>query len=138
LPHVPGDPRRVVDCHSEEGNLEQILGPTNPFHNFWVRQFDVCISQARSSGELIFECRHERRVLPDSQPIERIQPSCDLSPTQSAPIVSESSATMSFNLSIYNENTKKAVPYNVTHVKVDPSVKEIRNVAFEIVTRWSK
>ncbi len=34
------------------------------------------------------------------------------------------------NVFIYNENTKGDIPNDVTHVKVDPSVKEIRDKAF--------
>jgi hypothetical protein len=32
---------------------------------------------------------------------------------------------------IYNEDTKRNIPLNVTHVKVDPSVKEIGDHAFQ-------
>jgi hypothetical protein len=36
---------------------------------------------------------------------------------------------------IYNEDTKDAMPKNVTHVKVDPSVKKIHARAFQYC--WS-
>jgi hypothetical protein len=35
------------------------------------------------------------------------------------------------NVFIYNEDTKGDIPRNVTHVKVDPSVKEIDDEAFD-------
>jgi hypothetical protein len=38
----------------------------------------------------------------------------------------------SYDVFIYNEDTKDAIPNNVTHVKVDPSVKEIHACAFRI------
>jgi hypothetical protein len=34
------------------------------------------------------------------------------------------------NVFIYSKDTKDAIPKNVTHVKVDPSVKEIHDEAF--------
>jgi hypothetical protein len=35
------------------------------------------------------------------------------------------------NVFIYNKDTKDAIPRNVTHVRVDPSVKEIHDTAFQ-------
>jgi hypothetical protein len=44
---------------------------------------------------------------------------------------SEASIPEPPNVFIYNKDTKDAIPNNVTHVKVDPSVKEIHAWAFE-------
>jgi hypothetical protein len=48
---------------------------------------------------------------------------------------SEASIPEPRNVFIYNEDTKDDIPDNVTHVKVDPSVKEIQKKAF--IARWS-
>jgi hypothetical protein len=46
-------------------------------------------------------------------------------------MTSEASIPDPPNVFIYNEDTKDAIPKNVTHVKVDPSVKEIHDKAFD-------
>jgi hypothetical protein len=52
-------------------------------------------------------------------------------------MTSETSIPEPHNVFVYNKDTKNApIPNNVTHVRVDPSVKEIMHL--KIVTRWSK
>jgi hypothetical protein len=51
--------------------------------------------------------------------------------TETATMTSEASIPEPPNVFIYNEDTKDDIPNNVTHVKVDPSVKEIHDYAFE-------
>jgi hypothetical protein len=46
-------------------------------------------------------------------------------------MTSEASIPEPPTIFIYNEDTKDDIPDNVTHVKVDPSVKEIHAAAFE-------
>jgi hypothetical protein len=46
-------------------------------------------------------------------------------------MTSEASIPEPPNVFIYNEDKKYHIPNNVTHVKVDPSVKEIHNYAFD-------
>jgi hypothetical protein len=50
--------------------------------------------------------------------------------TETATMTSEASIPEPPNVFIYNEDTKDDIPNNVTHVKVDPSVKEIHAWAF--------
>jgi hypothetical protein len=46
-------------------------------------------------------------------------------------MTSEASIAEPPNVFIYNKDTKDDIPDNVTHVKVDPSVKEIHAWAFQ-------
>jgi hypothetical protein len=50
---------------------------------------------------------------------------------ETATMTSKASIPEPPNIFIYNEVTKDAIPDNVTHVKVDPSVKEIHRNAFQ-------
>jgi hypothetical protein len=51
--------------------------------------------------------------------------------TETATMTSEASIPEPPNVFIYNKDTKNApIPNNVTHVKVDPSFKEIHAAAF--------
>jgi hypothetical protein len=50
---------------------------------------------------------------------------------ETATMSSEASIPEPPTIFIYNEDTKDDIPNNVTHVKVDPSVKEINSNAFE-------
>jgi hypothetical protein len=50
---------------------------------------------------------------------------------ETAAMTSEASIPEPPNVFIYNKDTKDDIPDNVTHVKVDPSVKEIHDKAFE-------
>jgi hypothetical protein len=51
---------------------------------------------------------------------------------ETATMTSEASIPEPPTIFIYNKDTKDDIPRNVTHVKVDPSVKEIHDFAFEI------
>jgi hypothetical protein len=51
--------------------------------------------------------------------------------TESATMTSEASIPEPPNVFIYNKDTKDDIPKTVTHVKVDPSIKEIHACAFE-------
>jgi hypothetical protein len=64
-----------------------------------------------------------------------ILPTLRIPPTtysETATMTSEASIPESHNVFIYNEDTKNAIPQNVTHVKVDPSVKVIHKKAFSV------
>jgi hypothetical protein len=54
----------------------------------------------------------------------------DIIETATMAMGSEASIPEPWNVFLYNENTKSDIPRNVTHVKVDRSVKEIHALAF--------